>query len=437
MTTHEPGEETSSEPMPSETDALPSSHNTAVPHTPRKPLNSVIAACPPSGIRRFFDIAQQMENVISLGVGEPDFVTPWRIREAGIWALEKGYTSYTGNSGLLPLRQRICAYLQRRYGADYNPETECLITVGVSEGLDLALRVLLNPGDEVIIPEPSYVSYAPCVLFAGGVPVFVSTDYTDGFRLHAERVAAAITPRTKALLLGSPANPTGGTQTREDLQTLVELANRHDFYLVSDEIYDRLTYIGTHTCLGALPGARERTIVLNGFSKAHAMTGWRVGYACAPEPIATLMTRVHQYTMLCASHIAQLAAIEALDNAEDDVAEMISDYDRRRRYFTRGLNDIGLDCREPQGAFYAFPSIRRTGLSSEEFAERLLMEERVAVVPGNAFGPSGEGHVRCSYATALPQLSEALHRMGQFVQRHTRPFETGQEERLAVGRSTR
>jgi len=386
---------------------------------PRKPLNRVIASCPPSGIRRFFDIAQQMENVISLGVGEPDFVTPWRIREAGIWSLEKGYTTYTSNSGLRPLRQKICSMLRRRCDAHYDPDTECLITVGVSEGIDLALRVVLNPGDEVLVPEPCYVSYIPCIEFAGGVAVPIKTDAADGFRLHADRVAAAITPRTKAMLLGSPANPTGATQSREDLNRLVALANEHDFYLLSDEIYDRLTYVGTHTCLGSLPGARERTVVFNGFSKAYAMTGWRVGYVCAPEPLTTLMTRVHQYTMLCAPHVSQYAALEALDNAEADVEAMVSEYDRRRRFFVNGLNAIGLDCYEPRGAFYAFPSIRSTGLSSEEFAERLLMEERVAVVPGTAFGPSGAGHVRCSYATALPQLEQALERMGRFVRRTT------------------
>lgn len=385
--------------------------------TPRKPLNHVISNCPPSGIRRFFDIAQQMENVISLGVGEPDFVTPWCIREAGIWSLERGFTTYTSNSGLLPLRERICAMLARRYGADYDPVTECLITVGVSEGLDLALRVLLNPGDEVLVPEPCYVSYIPGIEFAGGVAVPIKTDYCDGFRLHADRIAEAITPRTKAMLLASPANPTGSTQTRRDLMRLADIANEHDFYLLSDEIYDRLTYVGEHTCLGTLPGARERTIVLNGFSKAYAMTGWRIGYACAPEPIATLMTRVHQYTMLCAPHVSQLAAVEALDSAENEVVEMVQEYDRRRRFFVKGLNEIGLDCYEPRGAFYAFPSIRRFGLTSEQFAERLLMEERVAVVPGGAFGPSGEGHVRCSYATSLPHLEAALERMERFTRR--------------------
>ena len=372
-----------------------------------------------------------MENVISLGVGEPDFATPWRIREAGIYALEWGQTTYTANSGLLPLRERICAMLRRRYGTDYNPATECLITVGVSEGLDLALRVLLNPGDEVLVPEPCYVSYMPCVEFAGGVAVPVPTDGEDGFRLHADRIAERITPRTKALLLGSPANPTGATQTRADLQALVELANKHDFYLLSDEIYDRLTYAGEHTCLGALPGARDRTIVLNGFSKAYSMTGWRIGYLCAPEPLTTLMLRVHQYTMLCAPHVAQIGAIEALDYAERDVEDMIADYDRRRRFFVHGLNAIGLDCYEPRGAFYAFPSVRRFGLSSEEFAERLLMEERVAVVPGTAFGPSGAGYVRCSYATALPQLKEALVRMERFTRKIVAE-RSGRSEQQAV-----
>ncbi len=388
--------------------------------TPQKPLNSVIANCPPSGIRKFFDIAQSMENVISLGVGEPDFVTPWRIREAGIWSLERGYTSYTSNSGLLSLREKICHKLETRYGADYNPVNECLITVGASEGIDLALRVLLNPGDEVIVPEPCYVSYIPTILFAGGVPVLVKTSSQDGFRLHHEDVEAAITPRTKALLIGSPANPTGATQKKEDLQKLVGLANSRDFYLISDEIYDRLTYVGEHTCLGTLPGARERTIVLNGFSKAYAMTGWRIGYACAPEPIVDLMTKVHQYTMLCAPQASQHAAVEALDNAEKEVVEMVEDYDRRRRFFVKGLNEIGLDCFEPKGAFYAFPSIKKSGLGSEEFAERLLMEERVAVVPGGAFGPSGEGHVRCSYATSVPQLEEALDRMERLMSRLSR-----------------
>ncbi|GAA3235197.1 aminotransferase [Pseudonocardia petroleophila] len=378
-----------------------------------RPLNSVIAACPPSGIRRFFDIAAEMDDVISLGVGEPDFVTPWRIREAGIYALEHGYTTYTSNAGLPRLRELICDDLAGRYGATYDPRDECLITTGVSEGLDLVLRVLLNPGDEVIVPEPCYVAYEPCVGFAGGTPVRVPTRWEDDFAIAADVVAAAITPRTKAILIGSPANPTGAVQPRAALEALVRLAEEHDLYLISDEIYDRLTYDGVHTCLGAL--ARDRTVLLGGFSKAHAMTGWRVGWICAPQPVAELCVRVHQYTMLCAPHVSQLAAVEALSGPDDDVEGMVADYDRRRRVFVKGLREIGLDCPEPGGAFYAFPSIRSSGLDSETFAERLLHAESVAVVPGNVFGPSGEGHIRCSYATALPQLEEALVRIDRFL----------------------
>ncbi|MGI5130726.1 aminotransferase class I/II-fold pyridoxal phosphate-dependent enzyme [Pseudonocardia sp. CA-107938] len=380
-----------------------------------RPLNDVIASCPPSGIRRFFDIAAEMDDVISLGVGEPDFVTPWRIREAGIYALEHGYTTYTSNAGLPRLRELICAELATRYGAQYSWRDECLITTGVSEGLDLALRVLLNPGDEVIVPEPSYVAYEPCVAFAGGTPVRVATRWEDGFAIDADAVEAAITPRTKAVLIGSPANPTGAVQPRPALEALVRLAEKHDLYLISDEIYDRLTYAGTHTCLGALPGARERTVVLGGFSKAQAMTGWRVGWICAPQAVAELAVRVHQYTMLCAPHVSQIAAVEALAHADDDVVAMVADYDRRRRVFVKGLREIGLDCPEPEGAFYAFPSIRSSGLDSETFAEKLLQAEHVAVVPGSVFGPSGEGHVRCSYATALPLLEEALVRIDRFL----------------------
>ncbi|MBO4241258.1 aminotransferase class I/II-fold pyridoxal phosphate-dependent enzyme [Pseudonocardia alni] len=382
-----------------------------------KALNATISAIPPSGIRRFFDIAAEMDDVISLGVGEPDFVTPWRIREAGIYALERGYTTYTGNAGLPKLRELVCADLASRYDAHYDPATECLVTTGVSEGLDLAFRVLLNPGEEVIVPEPCYVAYQPCVAFAGGVPVGVPTRAEDGFAIDITAVEAAVTPRTKAILIGSPANPTGAVQPPEVLRELVALAERHDLYLLSDEIYDRLTYTGAHTCLGAVPGARERTVVLGGFSKAQAMTGWRVGWLAAPEPIAELCLRVHQYTMLCAPHISQIAAVEALTSAEGDVAEMVADYDRRRRVFVKGLREAGLDCPEPAGAFYAFPSVRASGLDSETFAERLLREESVAVVPGSVFGPSGEGHIRCSYATALPQLEQAVERIGNFLRR--------------------
>jgi aminotransferase len=382
-----------------------------------RPLNPVVAACPPSGIRRFFDIAASMDDVISLGVGEPDYVTPWRVREAGIAALERGLTTYTSNAGLPELREAICADLGRRYAVGYRPDGECLITSGVSEGLDLALRVLLAPGEEVLIPEPSYVAYGPCVAFAGGTPVYVPTSSADGFRLHADAIEAAVTPRTKAILIGSPANPTGAVQAREDLAALVELAVRHDLYLISDEIYERLSYTRPHTCLAALPGARDRTVLLGGFSKAHAMTGWRVGFLCAPAPVAELAGRIHQYTMLCASHISQAAAVEALLGGEPDVRQMVADYDRRRRVFTKGLREIGLDCPEPGGAFYAFPSITGTGLTSQEFAERLLLDEHVAVVPGDVFGRSGEGHIRCCYATALPLLEEALVRMDRFIRK--------------------
>jgi aminotransferase len=380
-----------------------------------KPLNSVIAACPPSGIRRFFDIAASMDDVISLGVGEPDYVTPWRIREAGIFALENGFTTYTSNAGILELREAICADLDSRYAVGYHPAKECLITAGVSEGLDLALRVLLEPGDEVLIPEPCYVAYAPCVTFAGGIPVTVPTDGTDGFRLHVDKVAAAVTPRTKAVLISSPANPTGAVQPREDLAALIELAVRHDLYVISDEIYERLSYLSPHTCVAGLPGARDRTVLLGGFSKAHAMTGWRVGYLCAPPAICELAGRIHQYTMLCAAHVSQMAALEALRAGESDVAEMVADYDRRRRLFVTGLCEIGLECPEPGGAFYAFPSIAGTGLDSQAFAEQLLQAEKVAVVPGSVFGPSGEGYIRCCYATALPLLEEALERIERFV----------------------
>lgn len=382
-----------------------------------KPLNRVVSETPPSGIRRFFDIANELEGVISLSIGEPDFVTPWRIREAAIYSLERGITSYTSNAGLPELREAICAHLFGRYGVRYDPAHQVVVTVGVSEALDLALRTLLNPGDEVLFAEPCYVSYLPCIRFAGGVPVPVRSRGEENFRLRVEDVEAAITPRTKAILLCYPSNPTGAVQSRENLQKIVDLAVKHDLYILSDEIYDRLVYWGEHVCISSLDGAWERTILLNGFSKAYAMTGWRIGYACAPQPIAEMLVKVHQYSMLCASHTAQIAAIEALRNAEPDVREMVADYDQRRRILVKGLNAIGLDCPEPAGAFYAFPSVKRTGLSSQQFAEELLYEERVAVVPGDAFGESGEGHVRCCYATATNLLDEALVRMARFMEK--------------------
>jgi aminotransferase len=383
--------------------------------TPQKPFSRIVSTVPPSGIRKFFDLAQTMQGVISLGVGEPDFPTPWSAREAAIHALEHGATTYTSNSGLLELREAVCTDLADRYGVRYRPEDECLVTSGVSEGLDLTLRALLNPGDEVIVPEPCYVAYAPCVAFAGGTPVPVALDPAQAYRLDPELIGAAVTERTKAVLFGSPSNPTGSAQGAADLAALAALAVEHDLWLVSDEIYDRLTYHGTHTPAAAAPGARERTVTLGGFSKSYAMTGWRVGYVCAPEPLAALMHRIHQYTMLCAPHMSQIAALEAMRTAQDDVEEMVADYDRRRRLFAKGLDELGLTCPEPGGAFYVFPSIRTTGLSSQDFAEGLLEQEKVAVVPGDVFGPSGEGHVRCSYATSLPQLEQALERIARFV----------------------
>jgi aminotransferase len=380
-----------------------------------KPLSHTVASVPASGIRRFFDLVSEMDDVISLGVGEPDFVTPWHVREAAIYSLEKGHTTYTSNYGLRELRDEVARMLAARYEIRYDAAREILITVGVSEALDVAFRALLDPGDEVLVPEPCYVSYMPCIAFTGGCPVDVPCRAADGFRVRAEEIARRITPKTKAILLSYPSNPTGATMDRAGLEAIVRLAVEHDLYLVSDEIYDRLSYDEPHTCVASLPGARERTILLNGFSKAYAMTGWRVGYACAPAPVVEMMMKIHQYTMLCASITAQKAAIEALRNGERDVQEMVADYDRRRRLFVAGLNQLGLGCPMPGGAFYAFPSIARTGLSAEEFTERLLKEQRVLVVPGDVFGPNGAGHVRCCYATATPKLEEALCRMGAFL----------------------
>ncbi len=381
-----------------------------------KPLSQAVASVPASGIRRFFDLVAEMDDVISLGVGEPDFVTPWRVREAAIYSLEQGRTTYTSNYGLLELREEIARMHRERSGASYDPAREILITVGVSEALDTAFRALLDQGDEVIIPEPCYVSYVPCVAFAGGVPVLVPSRAENGFRVDPGEVRARVTPRTKAILLAYPSNPTGAVMDRESLQALVDIAVENDLYIVSDEIYERLSYDAPHVSVASLPGARERTVLLNGFSKAYAMTGWRIGYACAPPPVIEAMMKIHQYTMLCAPITAQIAALEALRNAESDVVAMVGDYDNRRRLFVAGLNEIGLDCPLPGGAFYAFPSIKRTGLSAEEFAERLLREEKVLVVPGDVFGRSGEGHIRCCYATATSKLVEALHRMARFLQ---------------------
>lgn len=374
-----------------------------------------VRSIPPSGIRKFFDLLSSMEGVISLGVGEPDYATPWRIREAAIYSIEKGQTSYTSNYGLPELRQELSRHIAERYSVEYDPRTELLITVGVSEGLDLAMRAILDPGDEVIVPDPCYVSYSPCVTMAGGVTVPVLTSLNNDFKLMAGEVEDKVSSRSKAILLGYPSNPTGAVMNREELAQIAEVADRHDLLVVSDEIYDRLVYEGEHTCFSSLPGMKERSILLGGFSKAYAMTGWRIGYAAARAEIVEAMMKVHQYTLMCAPSMAQNAAVEALRRGEDDVMEMVEDYNRRRRVIVKGLNDLGLRTFEPRGAFYAFPSIASTGLTSEEFAERLLFDEKVAVVPGNAFGRGGEGHVRCCYATSLDQINEALRRMGRFL----------------------
>ncbi len=373
---------------------------------------------PPSGIRRFFDIAATMPDVISLGIGEPDFVTPRHILEAGIRSLQRGETKYTSNSGTLELRQAISADLQRRYGVVYDAETEILVTVGVSEGLYLAINAFINPGDEVIVPQPCFVAYTAEVTLAGGVPVPIATRVEDSFQVTAQQIEAAITPRTSALLIGYPNNPTGAVMSRALLQEVCEAAARHDLLIISDELYDRLVYDAEHVCVPSLPGMRERTVLLGGFSKNYAMTGWRIGYAAAPAPLLAAMRKIHQYTIMSAPTTAQAAALAALTADDDCVQAMRAEYDRRRRLIVAGLNQIGMPCFEPQGAFYAFPSIAGSGMSDEEFAERLLQEEQVAVVPGSAFGAGGAGYVRCSYATAYEKIEIALERMARFVQRH-------------------
>ena len=384
-------------------------------------INQRVANVPPSGIRKFFDIVRQMPDAISLGVGEPDFVTPWAIRDAAIQSIEEGRTQYTSNWGLESLREKIAAYLRMRCHVTYSPKDEVLVTVGASEGIDLALRALVCPGDEVLIPEPSYVSYAPCVTFAGGTAVPVITRAEDEFALTPDALRAALTPRTKALILPYPNNPTGGVMTRAQLQELARVLDDTGVIVISDEIYSELVYGGhEHTAFASIEGMRERTITLNGFSKAFAMTGWRVGYACAPRELLSPMFKIHQFTMLCASIQGQVAADRALGRAFEtgfeDVRTMVRSYDRRRRLMVTALNDMGLTCFEPRGAFYVFPSIASTGRTSEEFCTRLLEEKQVACVPGTAFGASGEGHVRCSYATSIEKLNEALGRIRAFVE---------------------
>ena len=384
----------------------------------RKLVANKIEQVPPSGIRRFFDIAATMDDVISLGIGEPDFATPPAIVSAGIRSLEAGETHYTSNSGISALRVALSDHLERLYGLRYDPETELLVTVGVSEALYLALAATTDYGDEVIVPEPCFVSYNSEVIFAGGIPVNVCTSAQNDFQVLSSQIEEVITGKTKTLLLGYPNNPTGAVMSRERLLDVAHLAQKHDLLVISDEIYDRLVYGVEHTCFASLPEMRQRTILLGGFSKSYAMTGWRIGYAAAPAEILAAMRKVHQYTIMSAPTIAQYAALEALEHGEAAVQEMRARYDRRRRLIVDGLNSIGLTCFEPRGAFYAFPSIAITGMTDDEFSERLLHEERVACVPGSAFGACGAGHVRCSYATGYNQIEQALERLARFAQRH-------------------
>ena len=370
----------------------------------------------PSGIRKFFEILEEMTDAISLGIGEPDFVTPWHIRDAGIYSLERGHTKYTSNAGMLELRREIANYLRRRFDLEYDYTNQILVTVGGSEAIDLAIRVLVNPGDEVIIPVPSFVCYGPLTEMAGGVPVYVELTAENGFRLTPEQLKAAITPRTKALVLPFPSNPTGGIMERRDLEAIAQVLKDNDIMVISDEIYAELTYGQRHVSPANLTQLYDRTVVVNGFSKSHAMTGWRMGYVCAPQPVIAAMTKLHQFGIMSAPTTSQYAAIEAMRSGDEDIAHMREEYDSRRRYLVENLNRIGLDCFEPKGAFYVFPCIRSSGLSSDEFCERFLREEKVAVIPGTAFGPGGEGYVRACYASSMRDLTESISRLDNFLQ---------------------
>ena len=381
-----------------------------------KPLSSVTEGIKPSGIRKFFDIVSEMPDAISLGVGEPDFETPWHIVDEGIYSLEKGKTYYTSNSGLMELRTEICKWYARKYDVHFDPAKECIITVGGSEGIDLALRALINAGDEVIIPEPSYVSYVPCATLTGAVPVIIDLKNENSFKLTAAELEEHITDKSKVLILSFPNNPTGAIMTREDLEPIAELAIKHDLYVISDEIYSELTYTEEpHCSIASLPGMEERTIVINGFSKAYAMTGWRLGYAMAPQAICKQMTKIHQFCIMCAPTTSQYAAIEALRDGDKDIASMCKSYDERRRYLFKRFSDMDMPAFEPLGAFYIFPSIQKFGLSSDDFATKLLENQKLAVVPGTAFGDSGEGFIRISYAYSIDQLREAVDRIEKFV----------------------
>ena len=383
----------------------------------RNPLSETIVKIPPSGIRKFFDIVSEMDDAISLGVGEPDFDTPWHIREEGIYSLEKGRTFYTSNAGLKDLKVEICNYLKRRCNVLYDPDQEVMVTVGGSEAIDVALRAMLDPGDEVLIPQPSYVSYTPCTILAGGVPVIIELEEKDEFRLTPEKLLEKLTPKTKILIMPFPNNPTGAIMEKEDLEKIAEIVTEKDLFVISDEIYCELTYKGEHTTIASLPGMKERTVLINGFSKSYAMTGWRLGYAAAPKEILKQMLKIHQFAIMCAPTTSQYAAISALKNGDEDVQNMRESYNQRRRYLVNALREMGLDCFEPYGAFYVFPSIKKFGMTSDEFATRLLKEEKVAVVPGTAFGDSGEGFLRISYAYSLENLKIALERIRRFVER--------------------
>ena len=389
----------------------------------RNPLSDKIVTIPPSGIRKFFDIVSEMKDAISLGVGEPDFDTPWHIREEGIYSLEKGRTFYTSNAGLKDLKIEICSYLKRRFDVEYDYNKEVMVTVGGSEAIDIALRAMLNPGDEVLIPQPSYVSYTPCTILADGVPITIRLEEKDRFRLTKEKLLEKITPKSKVLILPFPNNPTGSIMEAEDLAEIARICIEKDLFVISDEIYSELTYKEQHCTIAAFPGMKERTVLINGFSKSFAMTGWRLGYACAPELILKQMLKIHQFAIMCAPTTSQYAAVEALRNGDNDVIEMREAYDQRRRYLVKALRDMGFDCYEPQGAFYVFPSIRKFGMTSDEFALKLLEEEKVAVVPGTAFGDCGEGYLRISYAYSLNDLKRALERMERFVKKHLKDAE--------------
>ena len=383
----------------------------------RNPLSETIVQIEPSGIRKFFDIVSEMKDAISLGVGEPDFDTPWHIREEGIYSLEKGRTFYTSNAGLKELKQEICRYLYRRFDVSYNPDSEVMVTVGGSEAIDIALRAMCDPGDEVLIPQPSYVSYVPCTMLAGGKPVVIELEEKDNFKLTPEKLLEKITDKTKILVMPFPNNPTGAIMTKEDLAPIVDIIIEKDLFVISDEIYSELTYGTDHVTIAEFPGMKDRTILINGFSKSYAMTGWRLGYAAAPHRILEQMLKIHQFAIMCAPTTSQYAAVEALRNGDDDVAMMREAYNQRRRYLVHAFKEMGLECFEPYGAFYIFPCIKEFGMTSEEFASRFLMEEKVAVVPGTAFGDCGEGFLRISYAYSLENLKEALGRMQKFIDR--------------------